>query len=77
MGALVHTSEKTKGFYCDGQGCFEVLVRRKHHREIECYWCGQIHGYFDPKDMTEKDCPKTKLSREPWTPQFNRGWKEL
>lgn len=78
MGTLIHSSWRTKGLYCDGRGCFEVLVRRKNREDTECYWCGQLHGYFDPTKVTaESDCPKAKLTKKPWKPEFNRGRKEL
>lgn len=77
MGDLIHTSRKTKSWYCDGKPCFEVLVRRKNRRDVECYWCGQLHGYFEPQKMTERKCPKNKAVKEYRQPKFNRGWKKL
>lgn len=69
-----HTSQKTKGLECDGQPCFEVLVRKTRRSESERYWCGQLHGYFDPRDV---DCPREAERPERRGPGFNRGLRKL
>lgn len=76
MPNIIHSSPKTKNFYCDGKGCFEVLVRRKNHQDVERYWCGQLHGYFDPRKVDERKCPKYGM-KAPKAPKFNRGRLEL
>lgn len=71
-----HTSPNTKGTNCDGQPCFEVLVRRHRHVDAERYWCGYLHTYFDPEGF---ECPKRETGNEAerGKPQFNRGWRKL
>ena len=58
MVEVVHSTKGTEPFYCDGQPCFEVLIRRYRHSTKVEYWCGSMHSRFDAEYMTEKDCPK-------------------
>lgn len=71
---ISHSSPDTRGTYCDGKPCFEVLLRRHKRTESETYWCGQLHGYFNPFDC---ECPKDGKRIELPKPEFNRGWKRL
>ena len=50
-----NTSEETQDTDCDGQSCFEVLVRKYHHKTEVRYWCNRLRCYFDPHSV---DCPR-------------------
>ena len=52
----VHASVETKGLFCDGQGCFEVMESGKRVKKVK-YWCSAAHQHFDPWDESWK-CPR-------------------
>ena len=52
-------------------------MKRVNLKDVECYWCGQLHGYFEPKKMNEKKCPMNQKPREYRAPTFNRGREKL
>lgn len=69
-----HSSPKTRGLFCDGQPCFEVLMRRGKKTESERYYCAELRGYFEPSEYGEGNCPKC-IRPKPKKPKgFNRGY---
>lgn len=52
---VLHTFITTKGCKCDGQKCFEVLIRKHKMGDEVRYWCSNMRGYFDPFNSK---CPK-------------------
>jgi len=58
-----HSSAKTRGLFCDGKPCFEVVVRNRFRGEQESYYCGNRHEYFDPAEVTAETCPRPEKPR--------------
>ena len=67
---IIHSSRNTKGLYCDGKPCFEVLLRRRRMGDEERYYCDVRHCYIDPHDFNEGNCPRHNSSSQ-FKPKFN------
>lgn len=66
----IHSSDKTKGFYCDGKPCFEVWLRIRNRIEREVYYCTYTRSEFEPSEFSESTCPKNG-NKYTFKPKFN------